>query len=186
MVCLPDQLPLLKFGNQDAVSYEAHWLADEITKAALKAGHDDWFFAGDITRAVIEYLRHRHPRNTITIEELYLKIEHILEYLGCDDIARTLEIAPPPMKIALHDIAREAGSGYESGFFKILGERLEHSEGAGVGQILCEGLRGAVKRLCRVTRWTPECELLADQIAEFLSCELLRHRGEGNIDLILR
>ena len=37
MVCVPDQLPLLKFGNHEVVSYEARWLSDEITKAATKA-----------------------------------------------------------------------------------------------------------------------------------------------------
>ena len=103
MVCQPNLLPLLKFGNHEVVSYEARWLSDEISKAADKAGHPDWFFAGDITRAVIEYLRHRFPRNTITVEELYKKIEQALSYLGCEDIASRLEIMPPPVCISLLD-----------------------------------------------------------------------------------
>ena len=50
MVCQPNVLPLLKFGDYEVVSYEARWLSDEITKAATKAGHEDWFFAGDMNR----------------------------------------------------------------------------------------------------------------------------------------
>jgi len=186
MVCLPDQLPLLKFGNQEVVNYEARWLADEITKAARRAGHADWFFAADITRAVIEYLRHRHPRNTITIEELYHKIEHVLEYLGCGDIAQSLEIAPPPLRISLSELAHDAGTGYELEFFRLLGERIASSEGSGTGQILCDGLKGAVKRLRSTPRWNGECDLLASEIAEFLSHELLRRRDGGSVDLILK
>ncbi len=186
MVCLQDQLPLLKFGNQEAVTYEARWLSDEITKAARKAGHPEWFFAGDITRAVIEYLRHRFPRNTITIEELYGKIERVLEFLGCDDIARTLEIAPPPVRISLSDIAVDAGSGYELEFFRLLRERLAESEGSGATQILCDGLRSAVKQICSACRWNGECERLAAEIGEFLTRELVRRRVGGELGIILR
>ena len=117
MVCQPNLLPLLKFGDYEVVSYEARWLSDEITKAANKAGHQDWFFAPDITRAVIEYLKNRFPKNTITVEELFNKIETALAFMGCEDIARTLEIGPPPVRISLMDIAIDAGSGFELEFF---------------------------------------------------------------------
>ncbi len=186
MVCLQDQLPLLKFGNQEAVTYEARWLSDEITKAARRAGHADWFFAGDITRAVIEYLRHRFPRNTITIEELYGKIERVLAFLGCDDIAQTLEIAPPPVRISLAEIALDAGDGYELEFFRLLGERIAESESSGTTQILCDGLRSAVKRISSAGRWNRECENLANEIAEFLASELARRRAGGELGLILK
>ncbi len=38
MVCQPNLLPLLKFGDYEVVSYEARWLSDEITKAAKTDG----------------------------------------------------------------------------------------------------------------------------------------------------
>ena len=186
MVCIPDQLPLLQFGNQEVVTYEARWLSDEIAKAALKAGHADWFFAPDVTRAVIEYLRWRHPKNTITLEELYRKIEHVLEYLGCNDIAASLEIGPPPVRISLHELAAQAGSGYELKFFSLLRERLEAGEACGSSQILCDGLRGAVKRLSSSARWNPKCDELALEISEFLSRELARLRPLGDVGLILK
>jgi len=185
MVCQPNLLPLLKFGDYEVVSYEARWLSDEISKAADKAGHPDWFFAGDITRAVIEYLRHRFPKNIITIEELYKKIEVALSHMGCDDIASRLEILPPPVRISLLDIARDAGSGFELEFFRLLRQRLAQCERSGTSQIMCYGLRKAVKDLCCAGRWNSACEKLTEEINDFITFELSKTR-EGQISLILK
>lgn len=185
MVCQPNVLPLLKFGDYEVVSYEARWLSDEITKAASKAGHEDWFFAGDITRAVIEYLKNRFPKNTITIEELYKKIETALSFMGCDDIARTLEIVPPPVRISLMDIAHEAGSGFELEFFRILREKLIDTERCGTSQIICCELRRAVKHLCGAGRWNSLCQDLAEEINDYIISELARTRS-GEISLVLK
>ena len=186
MVCAPDRLPLLKVGKHEAVSYEARWLSDEIRKAARKVGHADWFFAPDVTRAVTVYLRDRFPKNTITLEELYAKIGSVLEYLGCTDIAEALEISPPPVRISLKALALEAGAGFELAFFNLLGERLEESERLGCEQIVCDGLRAAAKRLCGAARWSHACEHMAGEIVDFAIAEMLRHRPEGEVGLIVR
>ena len=185
MVCQPNVLPLLKFGDYEVVSYEARWLSDEITKAATKAGHEDWFFAGDITRAVIEYLKNRFPKNTITIEELYKKIEAALSFMGCDDIARTLDIGPPPVRISLMEIANEAGSGFELEFFRILREKLIDTEKSGTTQIMCCELRKAVKHLCGAGRWNSACAELTEEINDYIISELARTR-HGEISLVLK
>ncbi|MAB59708.1 MAG: hypothetical protein CMO46_04085 [Verrucomicrobiales bacterium] len=185
MVCQPNLLPLLKFGDYEVVSYEARWLSDEITKAANKAGHQDWFFAPDITRAVIEYLKNRFPKNTITIEELYNKIEMALAFMGCEDIARTLEIGPPPVRISLMDIAIEAGSGFELEFFRILREKLIDTERSGTSQIMCFELRKAVKHLTGAGRWNSKCVELTEEINDYIISELARNRS-GEISLVLK
>ena len=38
MICLPNQLPLLKYGDHEVVHYESRWLRDSIRAAAEKAG----------------------------------------------------------------------------------------------------------------------------------------------------
>ena len=176
MVCQPNVLPLLKFGDYEVVSYEARWLSDEITKAATKAGHEDWFFAGDITRAVIEYLKNRFPKNTITIEELYKKIETALSFMGCDDIARTLEIVPPPVRISLMDIAHEAGSGLSWNFLEF-SEKLIDTERCGTSQIICCELRRAVKHLCGAGRWNSLCQELAEEINDYIISRTGSHKA---------
>ncbi len=186
MVCAPDRLPLLKVGNRKAVSYEARWLSDEIKKAARKVGHHDWFFAPDITRAITVYLRDRFPRNTITLEELYNKIESVLGYLGCHDIADALEISPPPVRISLKEVVNEAGSGFELAFFNLLAERVAESERSGCNQLLCDGLRSASKRLCGAERWGHACEHVSREIVDFIAKEFVRLRPEGEIGLIVR
>ncbi len=124
MICLPSQLPLLRFGNFEVVQYDSRWLEDSIIAAAERAGHDDWWIAADIAKGIIEYLRQRFPANTITVEELYEKISRALAVLGWEDVAKELEVEPPPLRISLAEIAQEAGDGFELAFFRLLRERL--------------------------------------------------------------
>ncbi|MFT4550445.1 MAG: hypothetical protein ACI8XO_003584 [Verrucomicrobiales bacterium] len=172
MICLPSQLPLLRFGNFEVVQYDARWLADSIMAAAERAGHEDWWIADDIAKGIIEYLRQRFPGNTITVEELYEKISRALDVLGWDDVAGELQVGPPPLRISLAEIAQEAGDGFELAFFRLLRERLAETCVTGSQQIQCYGLRKGVKILHRARRWGNRCQCLAEEIAEFLRAEL--------------
>ena len=97
MICLPSQLPLLRFGNFEVVQYDARWLEDSITAAAERAGHEDWWVAGDIAKGIIEYLRLRYPSNTISVEELYGKkwIVHGLLFRGESDSIKVSQYIRP-------------------------------------------------------------------------------------------
>ncbi len=188
MICLPNQLPLLKYGDHDVVHYESRWLKDSIRAAAARAGHDDWWFATDIARAVIEYLRERFPSATITIEQLYEKIARVLNYLGWKDIASQLEAKPPPLRVSLVEIAELAGEGYELVFFGLLRQRISDLAFTGSQQIHVHGLRMAVKRLSGAKRWTPACDALCDDIVTFVQREILQSesRTGAGIGLIVK
>lgn len=186
MVCLPDQMPLLLFGAHEVASFDDDWLVDAISKAAAKAGHEDWFFAKDITRAVVKYLRHRHQRNSITVEELYHKIENVLHYLGCGDIAQSLEIGPPPMVVSLKAIARDSAAGDKGEFFGSLAEHIGDFESSPVDLLVFDQIRSATKRLCEVTRWTPECEAMVGEIVGFINAEVGGRCGERDVRILIR
>ncbi|MGI9239217.1 MAG: hypothetical protein ACR2RV_00360, partial [Verrucomicrobiales bacterium] len=172
MICLPSQLPLLRFGNFEVVQYDARWLEDSIMAAAERAGHEDWWIATDIAKGIIEYLRQRYPSNTISVEELYEKISRALDVLGWDDVAAELQVGPPPLRISLAEIAKEAGDGFELAFFQLLRERLAETCVTGAQQVQCYGLKPGVKILRRARRWGGRCQILAEEIAEFLRAEL--------------
>ena len=172
MICLPSQLPLLRFGNFEVVQYDSRWLEDSIIAAAERAGHEDWWIAADIAKGIIEYLRQRYPANTITVEELYEKISRALGVLGWSDVAAELQVGPPPLRISLAEIAREAGDGFELAFFMLLRERLAETCVTGSQQVQCYGLKQGVKILKRARRWGARCQQLAEEIAEFLRAEL--------------
>ncbi len=167
MICLPNQLPLLKYGDHEVVHYESRWLRDSIRAAAEKAGHDDWWFASDIARAVIEYLRERFPSATITIDQLYDKIERVLKFMGWKDIAAELEAKPPPLRISLVEIA-DLADRYELEFFRLLKRRLGDLSITGSQQIQVYGLRPAVKRLRAAKRWSSHCDTLRSEIVHFV------------------
>jgi hypothetical protein len=186
MICLPNQLPLLKYGDHDVVHYESRWLRDSIHAAATKAGHDDWWFAADIARAVIEYLRERFPSATITIEQLYEKIARVLNYLGWKDIASQLEANPPPLQISLVEIAELAGEGYELEFFRILRRRLNDVAHTGSRQIHVLGVRRAVKQLRAAKRWNPSCDALCEDIVNFVRRQVLRSESASGIGLVVK
>ena len=184
MICLSDQLPLLTYGPHQVVHYESRWLKDSIIAAAAKAGHDDWWFAADIARAVIEYLRARFSAATITVDELYDKIDRVLKHMGWDDIAAALVASPPPLRLSLIELAEEAGEGYEMAFFRLLEGRLQGAAETGCEQIHLFGLRPAIKHLNAAQRWSHDCDVLCDQVVDFLRMRLQAH-GE-NIGLVVR
>ena len=105
--------------------------------------------------------------------------------MGCEDIARTLEIGPPPVRISLMDIAIDAGSGFELEFFRILREKLIDTERSGTSQIMCFELRKAVKHLTGAGRWNSKCVELTEEINDYIISELARNRS-GEISLVLK
>jgi hypothetical protein len=187
MICLPNQLPLLTYGVHEVVQYESRWLTDSILEAAEKAGHQDWWFAHDISKAVIEYLRERFPSAFITIDQLYDKIARVLGHMGWDDIAAQLDRKPPPVKISLMEIAELASHGYELEFFRILRHRLEEAATTGCQQILLHGLRDATKHLCRTARWSRACDQLTSDIVDFTQAHFYRiTKGADGAGIVLK
>ncbi|MEM0897797.1 MAG: hypothetical protein AAGJ79_13045 [Verrucomicrobiota bacterium] len=187
MIALPNQLPLLQFGDHEVVQYEHRWLKDSITEAAQKAGHNDWCFANEIAQAVIEYLRERFHGTVITIDDLYEKIERVLSHLGWRDIACELEASPPPLRISLLEVARSASTGYELRFFEILRHRLRNTASASPRQIVVCDMKKAVKQLCGAQRWSNRCDDLRHEIVAFVRgeiCESMR-RSRRQLGLVL-
>jgi len=187
MICLPNQLPLLRYGTHEVVQYESRWLTDSILHAAEKAGHEDWWFAKDIARAVIEYLRERFPSSFITIDQLYDKIAKVLNHMGWTDIAAKLDRKPPPVKISLIEISELAGNGYELEFFRILQRRIKDAAQAGSNQVLLFGLRDCIKHLRRARRWTLACDQLRREVIEFSQLHFHHFsKGRNGAGLVLK
>ena len=124
MFSVSAHLPLLQIGRIALNHYEEQWLQRMIQRAAKKAGHDQWFFAEHVARGVIEYLRQRFDRQSITIEELLEKIEQTLTSIGFQEIAAELEAEPPPIDVSLPVLADQAASGYELTFFALIDHQI--------------------------------------------------------------
>jgi hypothetical protein len=181
MIALPSQLPLLRVGRFDLAAYDSEWVEEGIREAAREAGHEEWFFAADITRSLMIYLRSKFPGTVITIEELNRRLQQILEKIGYQDIGNRLCLLPPEIQVSLRDIAHEA-DGLEMGFFQLLGERLEEMLGLGARRITLSHTRDGVKLLRAARHWSGKCGELEQEIIGFLSARM-RQRPECAVEV---
>ena len=92
-------MPLLMIGSKEVVHYEQDWLAEAISRAALEAGHEKWWFAEDVAKGMVIYLQKRFRGTSITLEELFDKIGKTLTTIGFEDVADKLVPTPPPLRI---------------------------------------------------------------------------------------
>jgi hypothetical protein len=173
MIALPSQLPLLRVGRYDLAAYDADWVEEGIRDAAREAGHEEWFFATDITRSLMIYLRSKFPGTIITLEDLNRRLQQILERVGFRDIGQRLSLSPPRIQVSLSDLVREA-EGYELRFFQLLEERLGEMLGLGARSITLSHTRESVKMLRAAHHWSGKCEELEREILGFLHNRLQR------------
>ena len=171
MIALPSSLPLLRVGRYELTTYGPEWVEASIKDAAKRAGHEEWWLACDITRSLMLYLRNNFPGTAITLEELNARIRLILGKIGFKDIGDQVELAPPSLRISLHDLAMEA-DGFELRFFQILEERLAELAVLGARCIRISHSRRGVKTLQSATNWGAKCESLEQEIIGFLRARL--------------
>ncbi len=167
MIALPSQLPLLRVGRYELVTYEAAWVEESIKDAAREAGHEEWWFACDITRSLMMFLRNKFAGTAITIEEMNRRLQQILGKIGFQDIGDRVRLSPPRLHVSLQDLALEA-EGFELRFFQLLEERLSELMTLGARCITLSHARLGVKTLRGMRNWGPKCDDLEQDIVHFL------------------
>lgn len=168
MIALPSQLPLLRIGRFETTVLEPDWIETSIREAAAAAGNDEWWFASDIVRSLMIYLRDRFDGTAITLEELAAKVRLTLEKIGFSEIGNKMRLNPPRLTLSLHDLAREAGDGFELRFFRLLESRLAEMALLGVKSVALTDSRDGVKCLCAAKNWSRACQDLEAEILAFL------------------
>ncbi len=169
----------------EVVHYDESWVFHLIREAAERSGHEDSWFADDIAKGVILYLKEKFQRTSIGIEEFFTKIERTLHAVGFPDIAGNLEQSPPPAQLSLIRLAEEAGHGFELMFFQLLGERVAGVRDSGARRLHCTELQPAVRRITGVERWNEDCDRLQTEILDFVASELLRGENRQGVSLMV-
>jgi hypothetical protein len=167
MIALPSNLPLLRVGRFELTAYEASWVEESIRNAAREAGHDQWWFASDITKSLMLFLRDKFAGTVITLEEMNGRIRQILSRIGFKDIGDRVNLAPPLLHLSVQDLALEA-DGFELRFFQLLEARLAELMELGTRRISLSHTRTGVKTLRAARHWSPKCEDLEQDILNFL------------------
>jgi hypothetical protein len=52
MISLPNNLPLVRFGDGQVIQFERGWLAGTLARAAERAGYKKWWLAPHVTESV--------------------------------------------------------------------------------------------------------------------------------------
>jgi hypothetical protein len=123
--------------------------------------------------AVLHYFKQELGRDHVTVAEFSEALEKVLRNFGL--VVKKVEEKKEARKMPtvvdddLRQIASECGKGFELFFFSNLREHLRTKISTGSPEIIrFNGLRGCVKQLVGARRWTPRCQILNDQIVEYL------------------
>jgi hypothetical protein len=177
MIALRDGLPLVRFHDGSVINFERRWLVSALVRAAEAAGYKKWWLADHVTESVTSYLEQDFNEQVVTIPRIEKAVQSVLQVIGYSDIARFFRTMPPPVRISLEEIARDAGEGYELLFFELLRERLRKLIGSETEQVeLCD-LHPCVKRLRSAKNWRRDCSGLQGEIVSFIRGEL-SHRSQ--------
>ncbi len=119
--------------------------------------------------SVFHYFKAELDRETVTVSEFSRALERALGHLGYTIHAggpgsRTGEINDSD----LIQLVQEAGDSRELLFFPRLRDELRLQLRQSPRLVRFRGLRGCVKQLAGVRRWNSHCEVLQDQIVDFL------------------
>jgi hypothetical protein len=168
MISLPNQQPLLSVGDLPLAPCEEEWLHLRIQDAALAAGRGDFWVARDIARGVMDYLERDYKGTVIALPALLDRVRALLHRLDCADVAAHLDASPPPLTLALPQLATDAGNGFELAFFSSLRHRLLAGQAHGIREVRLSGLRLCVQSLRGAAKWRKDCESLAREILDFI------------------
>lgn len=168
MIALIGNRPVLQIGRHQVIDYGGDWIETALQRAARAADGGDFPFAGEVRAGVMRYLETRCSLRLLPIDELYGRLRQMLESIGCQRIAAHLEPLAPPLTVSLERAAREAGNGFELGFFSSLRAELAELRAAGAEELRFVGLRESAMLLRGAADWDAACEGLLGEIESFL------------------
>ena len=154
------------------MNFEKRWLAESLIKAAKHAGYAKWWLADHVVESVSSYLENEFDENVVTSVRLEKAVRSVLQVIGYADVATCFRSAPPPARLSLAEVAREAGNGYELIFFELLRAKLREMLSVPVEKVQFVELRGCVKILRSAKYWGRDCNGLSQEIVEFIRGEV--------------
>ena len=169
MICLVGNLPVLQVGRHQVIGYDTEWIDEALSRAADRRNRHDFPFIDDIRDGVLHYLEHRCPLRVLPIEDLFVRIESMLQKIGCDAIANNLQPLAPPVTISLARFAKEAGNGFELVFFCLLTEDLHDLAERGAEMVCFKDIDESAMILRGKKTFTKDCQKLANEIKDFVS-----------------
>jgi hypothetical protein len=171
VIALSNPLPLLRQPGGEHSAIRRDWLCFCLRRAAEKSGYAHWWLTEHVIASVVCYLAETYQKKVITSKYLHTVVFSVLQAIGYGDVAMHFQILDLPLELSLSELAREAGSGYELTFFRLLKQRIEPALLNGVSNFDFHGLHPCVRHLKSAKRWSRSCSQLRNEIVEFLRAQ---------------
>lgn len=174
MIALATDCLVFRMATGESVPFSADAISDE-----LVGEHDNVYdseLVGHAANAVFHYFKHELGYQTVTVGEFAAALDKVLHGLKLGE--RGDKGAGLIRESDLGVLARDCGTGGELAFFpKVRGELRQHLQ-EGCRVIRFHGMRQCAKRLCGAHRWTVKCQMMQEQIVEYLR-KCLRAECQG-------
>ena len=184
MIALRSDCLVFQLANGESIPCSADMIAVEIIGEAQ--GLLDPEILRHAAASVFHYFKFELAREAVTIGEFSLALEKALHHLGYAIHAhsaghRSVEIGDTD----LSQLASENDGSLELLFFPRLRDELRVHLRSSPRVVRFHGLRGCVKRLAGARRWTSRCELLEDQIVDYLRGCLTAETAQRDCSLVV-
>jgi len=166
MILLRSDCLLFQFKNGESIPCSAGTISVEIVGEVN--GLLDPEMLRHAAASVFHYFKFELEREAVTIGEFSGALEKVLGHLGytihAGDATRAREISEADLGL----LARESSDSLELFFFPRLRDELRLRLRQSPRVLRFRGLRGCAKQLAGARRWSARCELIQDQIVEYL------------------
>lgn len=185
MIAFRNFLPQVRFPDGQIVPFERPWLQDSLCRAAENAGYKKWWLVPHVTESVTNYLEQDFDENVVTTSRLEKAVQSVLQVIGYADVAKHFRASPPPTRISLADLARDAGHGYELVFFDLLRAKLREALDSNAEKVEICDAHHCVKLLRSAKNWRTDCRGLLDEIVVFIRDETNVHTNVSKLQVQL-
>jgi hypothetical protein len=178
VITLASDCLLFQTPSGESVPYSADMISIEV--GGDNPPHFDAEFVDQATKAVFHYFKHDQARTTVTMGEFADALEKVLHGL-----APAPETSGPPgssdlAETDLRQLAVASGQGCDLFFFPLLRDELRQHLQKSPRVVRFHGLRGCVKQLAGVNRWSGRCRDLHGQIVDYLRQCLHAERSKAS------
>jgi hypothetical protein len=183
MIALQSDCLLFQLVNGESVPCSAEMITIEIADSTQ--GLIDPEMLRHAAASVFHYFKSELARQTVTVGEFAQALEKVLRTLGLTLYTPETPDTTQTREADLDRIARESGESLELIFFQRLRDELRTQLRESPKVLRFRGLRGCVKQLARVKRWSTRCEPIQDQVVNYLRQCLVAEPEQNHCALVV-
>jgi len=166
MIALAEDCILLRQPNGE--SHPVHFGAVSIEVVTEGETPFDEAFVKEASAAVLHYFKNEEERDSVTLGEFAEALEKVLKTFDGKPNPDSTDGDTQVAEADLQQLATTSGDTFELTFFPRLRDELRNRLRQSPQTLRFHGLRGCVLQLTGARRWTPRCQILQDQIVNFL------------------